>query len=177
MSDIKGRYRTEDTRLTYADRQAMFFQRAPLGRRGYDESHVDAVFGLVDQEITRLLNEKTQLTEEVLRLRRQVHCAASDVPPTLRPEDGHIQALQILSTAQRIADQYVANAEIYTRQMAREARHHCDQIVADAQRRAVFILEKAHQRAEQAALTAVSGNAFGDQPPDSAARDRQSPYQ
>jgi DivIVA domain-containing protein len=137
-------------RLTPAELQAVNFQRAPLGRRGFDEDQVRAFLGQVEQELVRVLNEKAALENEVARLRERV---AGGAPGTgaVQPEDAHIQAVRILSNAQQTADQYVADAQRYSREIAEEARRGRDEILADARSRAVLVLEEAHRQASHAA--------------------------
>lgn len=147
-------------RLTPADIQAITFQRAAMGRRGYDEAHVDAVFGQIQHEIVQLLSEKTQLSEEVARLRQRVYGeSVGDAELGVRPQDAHIQAVRILSKAQQTADRYVADAEEYGRQLAKDARRGRDEILAEAKARALLILEEAHQQADRAAAAAVEAAA------------------
>jgi DivIVA domain-containing protein len=135
-------------RLTPAEVQAVTFRRAPLGRRGLDEEQVRAFLTQVEGELVRVLNEKAALADEVSRLRRNGAQGAS-----VAPEDAHIQAVRILSRAQQTADQYVADAERYSRELAEDARRHRDEILADAKSRAVHVLEEAHSRASTAAST------------------------
>ena len=65
-----------------------------------------------------------------------------------RPEDGHVQAVQILSKAQQTADRYVADAQQYSRALAEDARRHRDQVLAEAQASAKRVLEEAHHPGE-----------------------------
>ncbi|MCO6011267.1 DivIVA domain-containing protein [Actinoallomurus purpureus] len=137
-------------RLTPAELQAVSFQRAPLGRRGFDEEQVRAFLRQVEQELVRVLNEKAALENEVSRLRDRL----TGSPPgasVVQPEDAHIQAVRILSNAQQTADQYVADAQRYSREIAEEARRGRDEILSDAQSRAVLVLEEAHRQASNAA--------------------------
>lgn len=150
-------------RLTPADLESVTFQRAPVGRRGYDEAQVDAVFEQVRREMVQLLNERTQLGEEVSRLRQRVYGkAVGDNELGVRPQDAHVQAVRILSQAQQTADQYVADAEEYGRQLAREARRGRDEILAEARARAALIVEEAQNQAARAA-TAAANAAAGPQ--------------
>lgn len=133
-----------DQRLTPAELQDATFQRAPLGRRGIDEDQVRSFLGTVENELVRVLNEKAQLENEVIRLRDRAVAGP-------QPEDAHLQAVRILSQAQQTADQYVADAERYSREVSQEARRNRDEILADARARAVLVLEEAHQQASAAA--------------------------
>jgi len=147
-SDYQAGYDGMDGRLTPAEVQAVTFRRSPLGRRGLDEEQVRAFLAQVEHELVRVLNEKAAMADEVSRLRRN---GAQGTP--VAPEDAHIQAVRILSRAQQTADQYVADAERYSRELAEDARRHRDEILADAKNRAVHVLEEAHQQAQAAAST------------------------
>jgi DivIVA domain-containing protein len=137
-------------RITPAELQAVNFQRAPLGRRGFDEDQVRAFLGQVEQELVRVLNEKAGLENEVARLRERIAGGGPDTA-AIQPEDAHIQAVRILSNAQQTADQYVADAQRYSREIAEEARRGRDEILADARSRATLVLEEAHRQASNAA--------------------------
>jgi DivIVA domain-containing protein len=141
-------------RITPAELQAVNFQRAPLGRRGFDEEQVRAFLGQVEQELVRVLNEKAALENEVGRLRDRIAGGGPGVAK-VQPEDAHIQAVRILSNAQQTADQYVADAQRYSREIAEEARRGRDDILADARSRAVLVLEEAHRQASHAAEQVV----------------------
>lgn len=137
-------------RLTPAQLQTVNFQRAPLGRRGFDEEQVRAFLGQVEQELVRVLNEKAAMENEVARLRQRV-AGGGPGGGAVQAEDAHIQAVRILSNAQQTADQYVADAQRYSREVAEEARRGRDEILADARSRAVLVLEEAHRQAAEAA--------------------------
>ncbi len=145
-------------RLTPDAVQAVTFPAARLGRRrGYDEEHVRAFCDQVEAELVRLLNEKTALDEEVQRLRRRVLGIDSEEDGAgYRREDAHIQAVRILSKAQQTADNYVADAQDYSRQLAQDARRHRDEILAEARSHAALMLEQAHSEASKAAAAAMS---------------------
>jgi cell division septum initiation protein DivIVA len=132
-------------RLTPEYVQSVSFPPARLGKRGVDEGQVRAFCEWVESELIRLLNEKTALEEEVLRLRARVR-----ETDTVHPEDGHIQAVYILSRAQQTADKYVANAQEYSRDIAEDARRRREEVLAEAKMRAAVILDEAHASATHA---------------------------
>ncbi|MBV9444803.1 MAG: DivIVA domain-containing protein [Streptosporangiaceae bacterium] len=138
-------------RLTPEYLQSIQFPTARLGKRGVDETHVRAFCEWVETELIRLLNEKTALEQEVWRLRERVREA--DV---VQPEDGHVQAVYILSRAQQTADKYVANAQEYSRDIAEDARRRREEILTEAKTRAAAILDDAHASATRDAATMVS---------------------
>jgi DivIVA domain-containing protein len=137
-------------RLTPAELQTVNFRRAPLGRRGFDEEQVRAFLRQVEQELVRVLNEKTTLHHEVGRLRDRITGGGPGVAP-VQAEDAHMQAVRILSKAQETADHYVADAQRYSREIAEEARRGRDEILAEAKARAVMVLDEAHRQASAAA--------------------------
>lgn len=137
-------------RLTPAELQAVSFRRAPLGRRGFDEEQVRAFLGQVEQELVRVLNERAAMEHEVGRLRDRITGGSQGVM-AVQAEDAHIQAVRILSMAQETADQYVADAQRYSRELAEEARRGRDEILAEAKARAVLLLDEAHRQASTAA--------------------------
>jgi DivIVA domain-containing protein len=137
-------------RLTPAEVQITSFRKAPFGRRGFDEEQVQDFLVRVEQELVELLNEKAQFQDECTRLRKRV-LEGNGANGGVRPEDAHVQSVHILSRAQQTADQYVADAERYSRELAGEARRHYDEVLTDARSRAVMLLEEAHKRASEAA--------------------------
>jgi cell division septum initiation protein DivIVA len=144
-------------RLTPDVVQAITFPTTRLGRRGLDEDHVRVFCKQVEMELIRLLNERTSLQEEVRRLRARVLGRDGDgYGPGYRREDAHVQAVGILSKAQVTADQYVADAQAYSRQLADDARRRRDEIVSEARSHAAMVLEEAHQRGKQAAQAAMA---------------------
>jgi DivIVA domain-containing protein len=145
-----------DQRLTPDVVQSVRFPTSRLGRRGFDEDHVRVFCKQVEAELIRLLNERTSLQEEVRRLRARVlGRVAGDSGPGYRREDAHIQAVGILSKAQMTADQYVADAQEYSRQLAEDARRRRDEILSEARAHAELVLEEAHTRGSQAARAAL----------------------
>jgi DivIVA domain-containing protein len=152
--------RLTDNRLTPDAVQAVAFPTSRIGRRGFDEEHVRAFCGHVERELARLLDERSSLTDEVARLRRRV-LGGDEAGPGHGREDTPIEAARILSTAQRTADRYVADAQEYSRQLADDARRRRDEILAEATSHATMMLEKAHGEASRAAEAALAGPATG----------------
>ena len=126
------------------------FTPARLGRRGLDEAQVHDFCQWVADDLARVLSENAVLHEEVLRLRDRV-LERNGGDAGIRPEDGHVQAVYVLSKAQQTADRYVADAQSYSREIAVEARQRHDDILREAQVRASMILDEAHASASQAA--------------------------
>ena len=125
------------------------FSSARLGRRGLDEGEVRSFCGLVSDELGRLRSDNTMLQEEVMRLRGRLLDRGGK--PGVRPEDGHVQAVYLLSKAQQTADRCVADAQMYSRELAEDARIRRDEVLREAKVRASMILEEAHVSASKAA--------------------------
>jgi cell division septum initiation protein DivIVA len=146
-----------DHRLTPDAVQGVTLPSARLGRRGLDEEHVRAFCGQVERELVRLLNERTALADEVQRLRRRVlGLSGGESGAGYRQDDAHVQAVHILSKAQQTADRYVAEAQEYSRQLARDARRRRDEILTEAKSHAAMMLEEAHGEASSAAEAALA---------------------
>lgn len=139
---------TNNEPLTPQRVRSASFSSARLGRRGVDEGQVREFCGWVSDELSRMLTERTELEEEVLRLRDRV---LDGNGAGVQPQDGHVQAVYVLSKAQETADRYVAEAQEYSREVAEDARKHREEILRDAKVRASLILEEAHTSASQAA--------------------------
>ncbi len=149
-------YRT-DERMTPDLIRSVSLPSARLGRRGYDEEHVRAFLAQVEHELVTLLNEKASLREEVTRLRQRVLGGDVSDGYGFRPQDAHIQAVNVLSNAQQTADRYVADAQQYSRELAEDARRRRDEVIAEARAHADRVLEEAHAQASQAAVAVMSG--------------------
>jgi DivIVA domain-containing protein len=146
-----------DNRLTPDAVQAVTFPSARLGRRGLDEEHVRAFCGQVERELVRLFNERTSLADEVQRLRRRVlGLSGGDAEAGYRQDDAHVQAVRILSKAQQTADNYVADVQEYSRQLAQDARRRRDEILTEARKHAAVMLDEAHVEASHAAEAALA---------------------
>ena len=146
-----------DGRLTPDGIRSYAFPTTRFGRRGLDEAHVWEFCRLAEQEIVRLVNERTSLADEVQRLRRRV-LAGSEADSRVRLDDAHIQAVGILSRAQQAADRYVADAQEYSRQLTDDARRLRGEILAEARTRAEQVLEQAHGAASLAAEASLDAS-------------------
>jgi cell division septum initiation protein DivIVA len=140
-------------RLTPDQVQGIMFAPARLGRRGLDEGQVQDFRTQVEHELVLLLEEKDSLRQEIERLRNRLLGGSHEDEPTadIRPEESHVQAVQILAKAQLTADRYVSDAQEYCRELAQDARRHRDQIVAEARTSAARVLKQAHDDASRAA--------------------------
>ena len=130
------------------------FPSVRLGRRGVDESEVRAFCDRVADELSRSLMQRTALEAEVRRLRERV-IGGRGTAASLTTDDAQVHAVNVLTMAQRTADQYVADAQEYSRELAQEAHLRHDEILREAQVRASMILDEAHASAQAAADRAV----------------------
>jgi cell division septum initiation protein DivIVA len=138
--------------------QAVSFRSAHLGRRGFDEEHVRAFCHQVQDELVRLLSERTALQEEVNRLRRRIlgHSGEDDGFGDSRA-DAHLQAVSILYRAEQTADHYVAEAQEYSRHLAQDAQRRRDDMLAEARAHANRVIDEARHQAGQAMPAAGAG--------------------
>ena len=153
--DVVDQAHERSGRLGPADVQNVLFSRAGLGPRGYDESEVDFFLDRVQTELSRLIGEKVALRDEVAGLREQLASGPGDGTP--RRDEASAQAVKVLSAAQQTADQYVADAESYTKRLAEEGRERYERTVEEGVARARSIVEEA--RAEADAVLAAAAAA------------------
>ena len=78
-------------------------------------------------------------------------------------DDAHVHAVRILSNAQLTAERYVADAQAYSGRLTQEAHAHRDEIMAQAHQHADVLLEEARTKAREAAVEAMSSEAFPPQ--------------
>ena len=58
--------------LTPADVHNVAFSKPPIGKRGYNEDEVDAFLDLVENELTRLIEENADLRQRVSELDQEL---------------------------------------------------------------------------------------------------------
>ena len=61
--------------LTPADVHNVAFSKPPIGKRGYNEDEVDAFLDLVENELTRLIEENADLRQRVAELDQELAAA------------------------------------------------------------------------------------------------------
>ncbi len=146
----------EQNRLSPDQLQTIAFPLTRWGRHGYEEEPVRAFLAEVHAEMVRLINERASLWQEVQRLRRRILGTSNGNDGILfGKDDAHIHAVRILSSAQRTADRYVADAQAYSGRLTEEARVRRDDIMGQAQQHADMLLEEARTRARAAAVAAM----------------------
>jgi DivIVA domain-containing protein len=126
--------------ITPADLHNVRFTRATMLRPGYLESEVDRVLSRVAEELGRLYAEKAALRDQVRSLQAQID-------GVVIPEAPSEQAVRILSSAQQTADNYVAEAEEFSRQVTSEARAEYEEQIRRARENAGAIIQAAQEAA------------------------------
>jgi DivIVA domain-containing protein len=139
-----------DRGLTPADLHNVRFTRASMLHPGYVESEVDRVLSRVAEELGRLYSEKAALRDQVRSLQAQVDGVVVPEPPSE-------QAVRILSSAQQTADNYVAEAEEFSRQVTSEARAEYEELIRRARENAGAILQAAQEAAAKMSTEVTAG--------------------
>jgi DivIVA domain-containing protein len=151
----------EQKRLTPDELQSVTFPTTRLGRRGYEEAPVNRFLRQVHAEFVRLVNERASLWQDVQQLRRRMLAReAVDGQPGEMPfgeEDVHTRAVRMLFTSQVSADRSVADAPGYGGRATEEARRRRQEILREAQEHMDRILLDAHDKAREAAVSALNG--------------------
>jgi DivIVA domain-containing protein len=129
-----------ERRLTPADVRNVRFTPGTRRNPGFDEAEVSRVLNRLAEELGRLIAEKAELRDQVNALREQL----SDVKV---PEPPSEQAVRILATAQQTADNYVAEAEEFSRQMTSDARAQYEERLREARENAGAIIQAAQEAA------------------------------
>jgi DivIVA domain-containing protein len=152
---------------TADDLRAVHFTPASMLHPGYTDREVDAFVARAADELARLTEENAQLRGHVQHLQQQVEVASQHPSPS-------DQAVGILATAQLTADQYVAEAEDFSRQMTSEARTQYEELVTEARERAGAIVQAAAEA--RAAIAAAGGTGAGGDGPGTQALQEQTAY-
>jgi DivIVA domain-containing protein len=137
-----------ERRLSPADLQHVRFTRASMMRPGYVDTEVDRVMHRLAEELGRLISEKAELRDQVRALQAQVEGHQAVVPPSE-------QAVRILASAQLTADNYVAEAEEFSRQVTSEARTQYEEVTREARETAGAIIQAAQEAAAKMAPAAA----------------------
>ena len=162
--------------LTPADVHNVAFSKPPIGKRGYNEDEVDAFLDLVENELTRLIEENADLRQRVAELDQEAAAARAGggaptqaIPlyeqpepepapqpvyePPAQPaaavsEDQHLKAARVLSLAQDTADRLTGTAKAESDKMLADARTQADAMVNEARQTAEATVAEARQRAD-----------------------------
>lgn len=120
------------------------FNSASFTKRGYDHQDVDRFRLQVADELDYLAAQLADLRAENERLNDRVELHRHGVIPSARPELPAAREVNLLSAAQREAEQIIAQAHDYARRVADYARVQYEAYVQAA-------VEEARQEAERAA--------------------------
>jgi DivIVA domain-containing protein len=164
--------------LTPADVHNVAFSKPPIGKRGYNEDEVDAFLDLVENELTRLIEENSDLRQRIAELDQELADARADggasaqatqsipvyEPEAAKPaqpapvaaaatssalgEEQALKAARVLALAQDTADRLTSTAQAESDKLLADARANADKIVSEARREAETTVSEARQRAE-----------------------------
>ncbi|MES3640159.1 DivIVA domain-containing protein, partial [Mycobacterium intracellulare] len=67
--------------LTPADVHNVAFSKPPIGKRGYNEDEVDAFLDLVEAELTRLIEENSDLRQRIEELDQELASGGGAAAP------------------------------------------------------------------------------------------------
>jgi DivIVA domain-containing protein len=149
-----GEYEAVDERrMSPADIQSVRFTSGTMLHPGYSMGEVDRFLNRTSQELARLYAEKAELRDQLRALSAQVQ----HVPAPEAPSD---QAVRLLASAQQTADNYVAEAEDFSRQMAVDARVRYEEQLRHARETAGAIIQAAQEAAGR--MVAEDGDAVAD---------------
>ena len=156
--------------LTPADVHNVAFSKPPIGKRGYNEDEVDAFLDLVENELTRLIEENADLRQRVAELDQELASdrAGGGVQPTQtipvyepEPEPTPVPTPQPVyeAPAQPVAapvseDQHLKAAKILglaqdtADRLTGSAKAESEKLLADARAQADAMVSEARQTAE-----------------------------
>ncbi|WP_170222995.1 DivIVA domain-containing protein [Nonomuraea turkmeniaca] len=163
-----GRSSTE--RLTPGQLRSIVFRRAPLGKRGLDEHQVNSLLDRVEEELTRLTQEKNALAGELELLRGYVTDSGQAALPQQPQEPpaeaagttpvGRGSGLSRVEPAGAAESQAVAGrmheAHVYAASLLSQAQQTADQYIQDAQRYSRELIEDARSKRHELLSTASS---------------------
>jgi DivIVA domain-containing protein len=134
--------------LTPADVHNVAFKKPSIGKRGYDEDEVDAFLDVVEAELSRLIEENSDLKKQLEDagsssastqrpvLQKAEPLAATPAPAAASTDGGHVQAARLLGLAQETADKLTSEAKAESDKLLAEAKAHSDALITDATTRA-----------------------------------------
>jgi DivIVA domain-containing protein len=154
--------------LRPADVRNVTFSKPPIGKRGYHEDEVDAFLDLVQAELARLIQENTDLRDQVAQCDQHHRATPVETGNNLRPvgppgrvrvpirppmreqtasdEDHNVQAIKVLGLAQEMAERLTGEAKTEADRMLTKARATSAQLLAEA--KAEGMVTNARTRAE-----------------------------
>src|SRR5689334_6512910 len=145
--------------LTPADVHNVAFSKPPIGKRGYNEDEVDAFLDLVEQELSRLIEENADLRQRVAELDAELtdvkkNRAQAPMKPPPPPEPikapvappPPMPAAVPVSTA---ADAATADANLQAAKVLSLAQEMADRLTSDAKTEAEQLLSNARANSER----------------------------
>jgi len=156
--------------LMPADVASVSFSTPPIDKRGYHEGEVDAFLDLVQAELARLIQENTDLRNQVAQRDAQRRAAPVGTGGDLRPVgppgsvmvpirppvtaqtspagDPNVHAAKVLGLAQEMADRVTSDAKTEADTMLNNARATSERLLAEARAKAEGMVTEARTRAE-----------------------------
>lgn len=155
--------------LTPADVRNVTFSKPPIGKRGYREDEVDTFLDVVQAELTRLIEENTDLRNQIEQRDQQRHTASIETAETRRPmeppgrvivpigsptgqptsleADHNAHASKVLGLAQAMADRLTSEAKAEADGILTKARAASQQLLSEATTKAESMVTQARTRA------------------------------
>jgi DivIVA domain-containing protein len=158
--------------LTPADVHNVAFSKPPIGKRGYNEDEVDAFLDLVENELTRLVEENADLRQRVGELDQEVAGTRTgggaqaiplyqpesepepaaqvvyEAPAAPAGEEVHVRAARVLALAQETADRLTGMAQADADKVLSDARTDAEATVGEAKRTAETTVSEARTHAD-----------------------------
>jgi DivIVA domain-containing protein len=156
--------------LMPADVANVAFSTPPIDKRGYHEGEVDAFLDLVEAELARLIQENTDLRNQIAQRDAQRRAAPVGTGGDLRPVgppgpvivpirppmtaqtspagDHNVHAAKMLGLAQEMADRVTSDAKTEADTMLNNARATSERLLAEARAKAEGMVTEARTRAE-----------------------------
>jgi DivIVA domain-containing protein len=154
--------------LTPADVHNVAFSKPPIGKRGYNEDEVDAFLDLVENELTRLIEENADLRQRIAELDQELaagggHAAAAPTIaqpiPTFEPEPEPVKPAPVAAPVaappsssneeQALkAARVLSLAQDTADRLTSTAKAESDKMLSDARANADQILSEARHTAE-----------------------------
>ena len=155
--------------LTPADVHNVAFSKPPIGKRGYNEDEVDAFLDLVENELTRLIEENADLRQRVAELDQELASAPAgggavqptQTIPVYEPEPEPVAAPQPVYEAPPQAAAAPVSEESHIKaakvlglaqdtadRLTGTAKAESDKMLADARAQADAMVSEARQTAE-----------------------------
>lgn len=155
--------------LTPADVHNVAFSKPPIGKRGYNEDEVDAFLDLVENELTRLIEENTDLRQRVAEHEQElaaVHAGGGSQPTQAlpvftqpEPEPAPVVAAPVVAAPAAPAgpvseDHHVRAAKVLSLaqdtadRLTGSAKAESEKMLSDAKAQADALVSQAKQTAE-----------------------------